>query len=206
MKLFSVVMLTTALFLTSCEQKKEATKDEKDTVSTATNKVAITEKMVNDAQQAWCDALVKIGKLHKEGGDYKAYATSVLSDIYNYDNGTVLFKPTLAFGSQTFRLDKEGAAAYFIGQNPKYPNDNGFALKPWVKVRFDNAEEGNKGVLIEGDVALTMGNVYLTDESGKEIMVDKTFGFKMCDDGKLRLILHKSALPFTPEPAIPAKK
>jgi hypothetical protein len=45
-----------------------------------------------------------------------------------YDNGTVLFKPTLTFGDQTFRLDKEGAAAYFIGGNPKYPNDTGFAL------------------------------------------------------------------------------
>jgi hypothetical protein len=30
-------------------------------------------------------------------------------------------------------------------------------------------------------------------------MVDKTFAFRRCSDGKLRLCVHKSALPFTPE-------
>lgn len=78
----------------------------------------ITYKEVHDAQQAWCDALVKIGKLKEEGGDYKAYANQVLSDLYNYDHGKVFFKPTLAYGNQTFRNDKKGAAAYFIGKGP----------------------------------------------------------------------------------------
>jgi len=76
---------------------------------------------VNDAQQAWCDSLFKIAKTYASGGDYKTVATEVLSNQYNYDNGTVLFKPTLTFGDQTFRLDKEGAAAYFIGGNPNIP-------------------------------------------------------------------------------------
>lgn len=53
----------------------------------------ITYDEVNAAQQAWCDALVKIGKLKEEGGDYKAFAEQVLSDAYNYDNGKVFFKP-----------------------------------------------------------------------------------------------------------------
>ena len=183
----------------SCKEQSETK-----TTTTATEEAAqpskapITVAEVNAAQQAWCDALVNIGKTHKEGGDYKAVATAVLSDLYNYDNGKVLFKPTLAYGPQTFRLDKEGAAAYFIGGNPKYPSDNGFALTPWIKVRYDNAG-GGTGVLIEGDIAMTMGNVYLTDSKGKEIIVDKTFVFKRGNDGKLRLIVHKSALPFSPE-------
>lgn len=87
----------------------------------------ITYEEVNLAQQAWCDALVKIGKLKENGGDYKTYAEQVLSEAYNYDNGKVFFKPTLAFGNQTFRNDKKGALAYFIGGDPDYPNDNGFA-------------------------------------------------------------------------------
>jgi hypothetical protein len=29
-------------------------------------------------------------------------------------------------------------------------------------------------------------------------MVDKTFAFRKCPDGKLRLVVHKSALPFDP--------
>jgi hypothetical protein len=47
----------------------------------------------------------------------------VLSSAYNYDSGKVFFKPTLAFGDQTFRNDKKGVLAYFIGGDPDYPKD-----------------------------------------------------------------------------------
>lgn len=159
----------------------------------------VTYEEVNAAQQAWCDALIKIGQVKEEGGDYKAYAEQVLSEAYNYDFGKVFFKPTLAFGDQTFRNDKKGALAYFVGGDPDYPNDNGFALKPWVKARYDNAGSNNEGIQIYGSVAITMGNVYLTDKEGNEIMVDKTWVFRKGKDGKLRIIVHKSALPYTPE-------
>lgn len=158
----------------------------------------ITYDEVNAAQQAWCDALVKIGKLHEEGGDYKAFAEQVLSDAYNYDYGKVFFKPTLAYGEQTFRTDKKGALAYFVGGDKDYPNDKGFALTPWVKARYDNVGNNNEGIQIYGSVAITMGNVWGTGKDGKEVMVDKTFVFKKSKDGKLRLIVHKSALPFSP--------
>ena len=158
----------------------------------------ITYDEVNAAQQAWCDALVKIGKLKEEGGDYKAFAEQVLSDAYNYDNGKVFFKPTLAFGDQTFRNDKKGALAYFVGGDPDYPNDKGFALAPWVKARYDNTGENNEGIQIYGSVAITMGNVWVTGKDGKEVMVDKTWVFKKGKDGKLKIIVHKSALPFAP--------
>lgn len=157
----------------------------------------LTVQEVNAAQQAWCDSLVRIAKTYAAGGDYKTVATEVLTNQYNYDYGTVLFKPTLTFGDQTFRLDKEGAAAYFIGGNPKYPDDSGFALKPWVACRYTNAGN-NAGVLIDGDFAATMGNVFLTDAQGKETVVDKFFAFKRGVDGKLRIVVHKSALPFQP--------
>ena len=158
----------------------------------------ITYDEVNAAQQAWCDALVKIGKLKEEGGDYKVFAEQVLSDAYNYDNGKVFFKPTLAFGDQTFRNDKKGALAYFVGGDPDYPNDKGFALAPWVKARYDNTGENNEGIQIYGSVAITMGNVWVTGKDGKEVMVDKTWVFKKGKDGKLKIIVHKSALPFAP--------
>jgi hypothetical protein len=158
----------------------------------------ITEDEVSAAQQAWCDGLVKIGKLHSEKGDYKAFATKFIADTYDYAEGKVFFKPTLAFGKNTFRKTKEGALSYFIGGNADFPEDKGFALAPWVKARYDNAGEGNNGIQIHGEIALTMGNVYLTGKDGKEVMVDKTFAFRRCSDGKLRLIVHKSALPYTP--------
>lgn len=158
----------------------------------------ITKDEVNAAQQAWCDALVKISTTHKDGKDYKAVATKLIADLYDFEDGKVFFKPTLAHGKNTFRTTREGTLAYFVGGDKNFPEDGGFALKSWTKVRFDNTG-GDDGIQIHGEIALTMGNVYLTDASGKEIMVDKTFAFRRCKDGKLRLIVHKSALPFTPE-------
>lgn len=159
----------------------------------------ITYEEVKAAQQAWCDALVKIGKIKEEGGDYRKFAEEVLSESYNYDYGKVFFKPTLAYGDQTFRNDKKGALAYFVGGDKDYPNDKGFALKPWVKARYDNAGEKNEGIQIYGSVAITMGNVWVTDKDGNEIMVDKTWVFKKGKDGKLRIIVHKSSLPYSPK-------
>ncbi len=161
-------------------------------------KPTMTKEQVNAAQQAWCDALVKISKTHKDGGDYKAVARQIIDDLYDYADGQVFFKPTLAHGKNTFRKTKEGALSYFVGGNPNFPEDDGFALKGWTKVRFDNAGEGDNGIQVHSEIALTMGNVYLTGPDGKEIMVDKTFAFRKCADGKLRLVMHKSALPFEP--------
>ncbi|MGB5006216.1 MAG: hypothetical protein WBO39_04715 [Ferruginibacter sp.] len=209
--------LLTVIVLTSCNQVSQKAKEEGEkSVSQTSEKVQkvisdlglvyveegaqdiITYDEVNAAQQQWCDALVKIGKLKEDGGDYRAFAEEVLSTAYNYDNGKVFFKPTLAYGDQTFRNTKKGALAYFIGGDPEYPDDKGFALTPWVKARYDNAGEKNEGIQIYGSVAITMGNVWVTDKTGKEIMVDKTWVFKKGKDGKLKIIVHKSALPFAP--------
>ena len=157
----------------------------------------ITEDDVNAAQKAWCDALIKIGQVYSEGGDYKAVADRLIDDLYDYKDGTVFFKPTLAFGANAFRSTKEGALSYFIAGNPNFPEDTGFALKRWVKVRYDNNAAEN-GVQIHGDIAITMGNFYLTNSEGKEITVEKTLVFRRCSDGKLRLCTHKSALPYDP--------
>ncbi len=211
-----ILILLFAVSLTACNQVVEKAKEEAQSVVTQTNEKVqsvidqfglvyveegaqdiITYDEVNAAQQAWCDALVKIGQLKEEGGDYKAFAEQVLSEAYNYDNGKVFFKPTLAFGDQTFRNDKKGALAYFVGGDPAYPNDKGFALTPWVKARYDNAGSDNDGIQIYGSVAITMGNVWVTGKDGKEVMVDKTWVFKKGKDGKLRIIVHKSALPFS---------
>lgn len=216
-RVFAGCMLAIGLLVSSCDQLTEKAKEETQKVMTQTNENVqkvidelglvyveegaqnvITYDEVNAAQQTWCDALVKIGQLKENGGDYKAFAEQVLSDAYNYDYGKVFFKPTLAFGEQTFRNDKKGALAYFIGGDPDYPNDKGFALTPWVKARYDNAGKDNEGIQIYGSVAITMGNVWVTGKDGKEVMVDKTWVFKKGKDGKLRIIVHKSALPFAP--------
>jgi hypothetical protein len=164
--------------------------------TSAVDQEKITKAEVNAAQQAWCDALVAIGKTSEEGGDARALASKVLSEAYDYDKGSVFFKPTLAYGKNTFRPTKAGALAYFVGGDPNFPEDKGFALTPWVKARFDNLGDGDEGIQIHGDIAITMGNVWVTKKDGTEVMVDKTFVFKKGADGKLRLIVHKSSLPF----------
>jgi len=209
--------LSMCILANSCDQATDISKEETQKITSPANETVqkviddlglvyveegaqdvVTYDEVNAAQQAWCDALVKIGKLHEEGGDHKAFAEQVLSDAYNFDHGKVFFKPTMAFGEQTFRNDKKGALAYFIGGDSAYPNDKGFALTPWVKARYDNAGDKNEGIQIYGSVAITMGNVWVTGKDGVEVMVDKTWVFKKGDDGKLRIIVHKSALPFSP--------
>jgi hypothetical protein len=157
--------------------------------------MTITEAEVQAAQEAWGKALLQISKDHETGGHKKAKATAkaVLDGAYGYGMGTVLFKPTLTHGDQTFRTTQEGALAYFVGGNKKFPNDTGFAQKGWQKYEFKNAS-----VFISGDIALTMGNVFLTDKAGSVTKVDKTWGFKKDTQGKLRIVLHHSSLPYTP--------
>ena len=155
----------------------------------------ITEAEVNAAQQAWCDGLISLGKVYADGGDYRAAAGKLIDDLYDYREGKVFFKPTLASGKNTFRPTREGALSYFIGGDKNFPEDSGFALKKWVKVTYDNNAAEN-GIQIHDDVAITMGNVYLTNAKGDQVKVDKTFVFRRDTDGKLRLAVHKSALPF----------
>ena len=189
---FAVIVV--AGLLSACARKEPAK-----AASDASAKPTITDAEVNAAQQAWCDGLVKIGKIYKEHGDYKAAASEMMDNAYDFKEGRVFFRPTLAAAPQAFRTTREGALAYFVGGDPNFPADKGFALAPWVKCRYDNAIEGSNAIQVHGNVALAMGNVYLTGEDGKEIFVDKFFAFRKGSDGKLRLIAHKSALPNEPK-------
>jgi hypothetical protein len=159
--------------------------------------MAITEDQVNAAQQAWCDGLVDIGKIHQAGGNVRAAATALIDDLYDYAEGVVFFKPTMAHGKQTFRDTAKGALSYFVGGDPDFPDDKGFALKPWARAWYENNAAEN-GIQIHGNIAITMGNVYVADYEDNELMVDKTFVFRLCRDQQLRLCVHKSALPYSP--------
>lgn len=156
----------------------------------------VTETEVQAAQEAWGKALVQISRDFDSGGIQKATQTAnaVLDAAYGYNMGPVLFKPTLTHGEQTFRTTREGALAYFVGGSKTFPDDSGFALKGWEKYEYKNA-----GVIIDGDMAITMGNVYLYDKKGQITKVDKTWAFRKDDQGKLRIVLHHSSLPYTPE-------
>ena len=185
------LILTSVVVFAGCASKAATSTT---TPAERSGQVPIAKAQIEGAQRAWCDALVAIGAESKlPGGDPVELANKVLSTAYNYDAGVVLFKPTLTSAPQTFRLDKAGALAYFVGGDPVYPNDTGFARKA-----FSACEAKVVGVVAQGDMAVAMGNVYLTDAEGKQVIVDKTFGYLRGSDGNLRIVLHHSSLPYTP--------
>jgi hypothetical protein len=155
---------------------------------------AITESEVLAAQKAWGEALVAISTTYDAKGikPAKALAEKVIDEAYGYQFGSVLFKPTLTAAPQTFRTTRAGALAYFVGGDSAFPQDSGFALKGWRKVEMKNA-----GIFISGNTATTMGNVMITNKQGNVTTVDKTWQFVKDDNGKLRIILHHSSLPYT---------
>lgn len=155
----------------------------------------ISAAEVEDAQRAWCSALVAISTEGdtKGRGAAKALAGQVIDSAYGYGMGPVLFKPTLTVTPQTFRTTREGALAYFVGDDKAYPGDSGFALKNWRRCQSENA-----GVLVTGNSAISMGNVSMWDSKGNMTKVDKTWGYVRGPDGKLRIVLHHSSLPYSP--------
>jgi hypothetical protein len=155
---------------------------------------SITESEVLAAQNAWGDALVAISTAYDTNGKEaaKALAEKVIDAAYAYPLGPVLFKPTLTVAPQTFRTTRTGALAYFVGGESTFPADKGFALNGWRKVEIKNA-----AIFMSGSTATTMGNVILTDKNGKVTTVDKTWQFIKDDNGKLRIVLHHSSLPYT---------
>jgi hypothetical protein len=155
----------------------------------------VTKQDLANARRAWGNALVKISTINDEYGLAAATkaANEVIDAAYGYNLGPVLFKPTLTTGDHVFRPTREGALAYFVGQNPRFPNDTGFALKGWRSADIQTVAE-----FIDGDVGLWMGMVTLTDKYGRRTRVDKSWGYKKDENGDLRIVLHHSSLPYTP--------
>lgn len=149
----------------------------------------ITKEDVMNAQEAWGDAVVAIGKAGKQA---PTVAEEAASSSYAFDLGPIQFKPTLA-AEQPFRPDIEGALSYFVGGNDKYKEDKGFALKPWSKVRFDNHT-----VTMQNNIAIAMGHYYFTGPDGNETKVEYTKGYVKTTDNRVLIFLQDSSLPYQP--------
>ena len=155
--------------------------------------MTINETELAEARAAWGDGLVAISRAYDDGGIEKARAVAgdILDSLYGFEFGPVLFKPTLSGGTKTFRTDRTGTLSYFIGHNPDFPQDTGFGLKSWREVSSQTSS-----VFVEGDVAMWMGWVTFTDRNGETVKVDKSFGYRRAADGRLKLVLHHSSLPY----------
>lgn len=147
----------------------------------------ISTQEVEAAQKGWGEGIVVIG----QAKDPRKAAMAHLDEFYAFDNGQVLFKPTLASVDQ-FRGTKKEALSYFIGQDLK--EDKGFALAPYTKVRWEN-----EGIITDGNSAMSMGNYFFTKTNGDEIKVEYSFGYVKDAQGNVKINLHHSSMPFSPK-------
>lgn len=185
--------ITSYIFLLSSLFLLQSCADQDSYVDTEEVETIITAEMVQDIQDEWVDGLIAIGEANMHDGDPVATARQMLNEYYDFDGAGVLFKPTLTHGEQTFRFTKEGALSYFVGGNENYPNDTGFARGNYV--------EGTatiENVIVQDNIAITMGNIMLVNEGGGSVTVDKTFAYRLDHDGNLRIITHHSSLPYSP--------
>ncbi len=151
----------------------------------------ISLKDIENIQNEWGTNLVKIGSLKNDLKVCEKETEEMIARLYGFESGKVLFKPTKAKDSQ-FRLNFEGAKSYFIGQNPNFSEDKGFALQPWTNVRFENAS-----VILNENSAIAMGNYFFTETNGNEVKVEYTFGYFLDNNDNLKINLHHSSLPYS---------
>ncbi|MEM7151252.1 MAG: phosphoribosyl-AMP cyclohydrolase [Myxococcota bacterium] len=145
--------------------------------------------LVHKAQKKWGDGIVEIGAELTNGGDYVGRATEHIKELYAYGDQTVHFKPTKCEFRQ-FRPTFEGALSYFVGGNDDFPEDKGFAIAPWIDVKFINST-----IQAHGNVAIAMGNYYFTQPDGGVVKVEYTFGYLI--ESSMKIVLHHSSLPFS---------
>lgn len=155
-------------------------------------KMVVTKAEIESSLKQWGQNLVTISKAYRSGADYESIARKLIHETYNYENGPVLFKPTLA-SKKVFRTSIDGALSYFIGGNDQFDEDRGFALNNWENVDFEIA-----GVILHENHGVVMGNKYLKDTSGKITTANFTMGFIRDPFGQLRIHLHHSSLPYLP--------
>ena len=155
--------------------------------------MTINENDLANARSAWGESMIEISQAYEKKGIEQAtvVANKMLDNLYGFEFGAVLFKPTLSGGNQTFRSDKEGALSYFVGNNPKYPMDSGFGIKDWLEVKSETSS-----VLIDQNIAMWMGWVTFINKDGTSIKVDKSWGYKKNENSNLKIVLHHSSLPY----------
>jgi hypothetical protein len=93
--------------------------------------------------------------------------------------------------------------SYFVGGDAVeggYAEDAGFAInggKGWAECVYDNHQ-----IELQGSIGMAMGNyVFTCATTGQKTKVEYTFGYKRCSDGKVRIVLHHSSVPYSAGPA-----
>jgi hypothetical protein len=153
---------------------------------------------VLELQHKWAGAILGISQAYLET-NYIGFAESAAAELYGYGHGNVLFKPTKA-AHVRFRPTSNEAMSYFVGHGAVkggYEEDVGFAVnggKGWKNVVFRNHQ-----IDFNGPIAIAMGDYAFTCAStGIKSTVEYTFGHKRNKDGKARIFVHHSSVPYSP--------
>ena len=140
---------------------------------------------IDNFLNSWKDGVIEIGRIYLEGGDYKKCAEKFLSTHYAFDSEEVLFKPTFT-KEIIFRNSKDLALSYFIGG--EISEDNGFALKPWEKIRL---EELN--IIEENNSMVAMGILNFKPLNLEEITIIAFTFLLINTDQSLKIKVHHSS-------------
>tara|TARA_B100000085_G_scaffold270528_1_gene283027 strand:+ start:1266 stop:1736 length:471 start_codon:yes stop_codon:yes gene_type:complete len=149
------------------------------------------ENLVTLTLEKWANIVLQIGNAYREKKNLDKLVSELLHDVYAFNQGDVLFKPTLAKHEQ-FRSKKEEFVSYFLGQNNVCKEDTGFAIKNWKSIRFENYK-----VVENNDNLLAMGNYFFENDKNEFLKVEYTFGFIRINNNELRINLHHSSLPYS---------
>ena len=87
----------------------------------------------------WCCKNI----LKEDRAACEEYASEFLDNLYAFESGEVLFKPT--------KCEIEQFRNFIAGDDRACNEDKGFAINPWTKVRFENS-----GIIIDGDRAIAI--------------------------------------------------
>ena len=148
------------------------------------------EKNVKNAQNNWASFILKISNAFHKKEDYINVANDLLDNLYSFNNGKIMFKPTMP-GIKTFRYSRKDVLSYFIGGNSAPPHDQGFAIKPWKKITFSNSN-----IIKRDNIILTMGMYTFEDLNNTILEVEYTFIYELDNNNQLKIILHHSSVPF----------
>ena len=147
------------------------------------------KEKILELQKKWADGIIKMGELSNDRKVLESSTILFLNDMYDFDGGPILFKPTKASEIQ-YRYNLLEALSYFIsGDDRECSEDQGFALAKWKKITFDNSH-----IKIIENLGFAVGNYYFENEKTK-IKAEYSFGYIEIDS-YVKIFLHHSSIPY----------
>lgn len=158
--------------------------------------VAITDQQIAEVQQAWGDGIVNLGTLKPNMTNASvavmAEAKALADKLYGFNEGPVLVKVTESPPQFRFRVTRQGLLSWLLGADSEFPGDRGFAMRPWIKVRFENF-----AVDVNGDLAQVNGNTYFQPaDGGAEVKLEHAMSYFRDVDGRLRMRVQHLGVPY----------